>query len=276
MFRDRALVIATMHEKERVLMPLFESAFGMHVVKAKDLNTDQFGTFTGEIERKADPVTTARQKCLAALDKSSASLAIASEGSFGPHPTLYFVPADEEWLVLIDKENGEEWVHRELSTETNYNSKVINNESELLHFAEHARFPSHALIIKSEKSGNTYKGIQSWDELKKYFHLFLESDGEVLVETDMRAMYNPTRMNVIQLAGQKFIQKLKSLCPSCQHPGFAVSRAIPGLPCEICGFPTASTLKYVEHCNKCEFENELAFPHGKTSESAMYCDLCNP
>jgi hypothetical protein len=83
-------------------------------------------------------------------------------------------------------------------------------------------------------------------------------------------------MNVIQMAGQKLIQKLKSYCPSCTHPGFGVSRAVAGLPCEICGFPTASTLKYIESCSRCSFENEIPQPHGKSFESAMYCDLCNP
>lgn len=276
MFDSRKIVVATMHHKEQVLLPLFEKEWNMLGVCTTDLNTDLFGTFTGEIERQHNPIETARQKCLRAMDLTNVDLAIASEGSFGPHPTLFFVPADEEWLVLIDQKNGFEWIHRELSTETNYNSKIISEESELLDFAKQSLFPSHALILKGENSNMTFKGICDSKELIDKFKLILQKEGRVQVETDMRAMYNPTRMNVIQMAGQKLIQKLKSHCPSCTHPGFGVSRAVAGLPCEICGFPTASTLKYIESCSRCSFENEIPQPHGKSFESAMYCDLCNP
>jgi hypothetical protein len=276
MFDSRKIVVATMHHKEQVLLPLFESEWNMLGVCTTDLNTDLFGTFTGEIERQHSPLETARQKCLRAMDLTNVDLAIASEGSFGPHPTLFFVPADEEWLVLIDKKNGYEWVHRELSTNTNYNSKLISEESELLDFARQALFPSHALILKGENSKLSFKGICNLEELVEKFKLILQKEGHVLVETDMRAMCNPTRMNVIQMAGQKLIQKLKNLCPSCTHPGFGVSRAVAGLPCEICGFPTASTLMFIESCSRCSLEKEMVHPHGKSFESAMYCDLCNP
>lgn len=62
-FYNSRLVIATMHGKEQVIAPLLQESIGVQIVKAVDLDTDQFGTFTGEIERDVDPVEAARRKC---------------------------------------------------------------------------------------------------------------------------------------------------------------------------------------------------------------------
>lgn len=36
------------------------------------------------------------------MELTGADLALVSEGSFGAHPTAFFLPANEEWLVLLD------------------------------------------------------------------------------------------------------------------------------------------------------------------------------
>ncbi len=59
MFNNRKLVIATKHEKQIVIAPLLEKELGVRCVVAKNFDTDVLGTFTGEVERKDDPITTA-------------------------------------------------------------------------------------------------------------------------------------------------------------------------------------------------------------------------
>ena len=93
-FEGRTLVIASMHRKEEVLKPLLEQGLGITVQVEEGLNTDLLGTFSGEVARLADPLTTARKKCELALDLSGCDLALASEGSFGPHPAAFFLPAN--------------------------------------------------------------------------------------------------------------------------------------------------------------------------------------
>jgi hypothetical protein len=39
------------------------------------------------------------------------------------------------------------------------------------------------------------------------FHLLLEKFNNLYVETDMRAMYNPSRMTVIQNATKKLVER---------------------------------------------------------------------
>ena len=68
MFENRRLLIATKHEKEKVLAPLLEAALGVRCFVAENYDTDRLGTFTGEIERTGDPISTARVKCLQAME----------------------------------------------------------------------------------------------------------------------------------------------------------------------------------------------------------------
>ena len=93
-FEGRQLVIASMHQKEQVLKPLLEASLKVKVAVADGLNTDLLGTFSGEVARIADPLSTARKKCELALELTGCDLAIASEGSFGAHPSAFFLPAN--------------------------------------------------------------------------------------------------------------------------------------------------------------------------------------
>lgn len=278
LFRDRSLLIATKHGKEQVIGPLLEAAFSLRCHTPSDYDTDLLGTFTGEVERENDPLSTVREKAKRAAEEYKADLVLASEGSFGPHPSLFFVQADEEWLLLYDARHHHEIIVREISTHTNFNGQPITSESELETFATKVGFPDHRLIIRNAAGSLAYiqKGIGDWVALTNACKDCLQKHGTAYVETDMRAMYNPTRMEVIRSATEKLIEKMQSCCPACQIPGYGIVEALPGLPCSWCGSPTRSTRAYVYGCASCGHRNESPFPHGKTAEDPMYCDHCNP
>lgn len=278
MFSGRTLLIATKHEKEKAIAPLLEKELGLQCFAAKNFDTDVLGTFTGEVERKDDPITTARNKCLMAMELNNCDLAIASEGSFGSHPAMFFVYADDEMLLFIDKKNDIEIIVRELTTETNFNGEEIKTEEQLNKFADAVKFPSHGLIVRKAKEDFTeiIKGITDWGKLKTTFYYFLEKYGVAYVETDMRAMYNPTRMQAIERATKKLVDKINSCCPQCSTPGFGITDRQEGLPCSLCGFRTRSTLSYIYACKKCSYTKEEMYPNKITEEDPMYCDMCNP
>lgn len=278
MFEGRRLLIATKHQKESVVAPIMHKELGVECFVWPAFDSDLLGTFTGEIERIDNALTTAKNKCLQAMALAKCDLAIASEGSFGPHPTLFFAHADEEILIFIDRKNGLEITVSELSLSTNFNGALVNSENELKAFAADAGFSSHGLILRKQKDdlSDMVKGITDWETLLSSYHKLKLDDGSAYVETDMRAMFNPTRMKVIETAAQKLADKIKSLCPSCQMPGFGVVEAQQGLPCEFCGLPTRSMLAHVYRCKHCHFSLERKYPHGKEREDPMYCDLCNP
>jgi hypothetical protein len=278
LFDKRSLIIATMHEKERVIAPLFESEFGVVCSVLKNLNTDVLGTFSGEVERVDDPMATVRAKCLLALKQSGADLVVASEGSFGAHPEIFFAKANEEIVMLLDLKNGLEIVGKTLTTETNFDGKEVGSWKELQDFAESVQFPSHGLILRDKQNGisNLVKGITDWHTLESNFENFISQYGSAWAETDMRAMYNPTRMQAIRLATEQLIENIKSLCPVCETPGFTVRETRSGLPCSLCSSPTRSIKSLQYNCSYCGFTEERARQDGKTSEDPMYCDICNP
>ena len=266
-FKGRNLVVATKHKKERVIAPLLETALGVSCYVPENFDSDELGTFTGEVERLDDPLATVRKKCLRAMELTNCDLAVASEGSFGSHPDIFFVPADDEFIKA-----------RELSTETNFDAELINTETNLLAFANAVMFPSHAIILRKAKDNfeGIVKGITDKDLLLQTFYKFKETCAEVYAETDMRAMYNPTRMKVIEKAALKLVEKINSACPQCNTPGFDVLEVRQGLLCSLCLSATLSTISYIYKCLKSKYSKEEMYPNKKTTEDPMYCDICNP
>lgn len=278
LFYGRNILIATKHEKEKVIAPILEKYLGVKCIIDKTFDTDIFGTFTGEIDRIEDPISIARKKCMMAMEKNKCDLAISSEGSFGAHPSIFFSPADDEILMLVDKKNKLEIFSRELTTATNFNAKQISSHSGLISFAKEVKFPSHGLILRNSKADYSiiYKENNTWKILIENFNQIHQSNGGVYVETDMRAMNNPTRMKAIITATKKLAKKILSVCPECSTPGFSITDVVAGLPCELCHTPTRSALNYLYTCQKCNYQKTKKFRNKKKYEDAMYCDYCNP
>lgn len=275
-FSNRVLIIATKHGKEKFLAPIFNARLGLTCRVAINLDTDQLGTFTGEQPRLLEPQAAARRKCELALELENADLALASEGSFGIHPLNPFVPANEEWLYFLDRKNNLQLAVREVSFDTNYACSWIESEKELEDFAAQVNFPSHALILRvsPESAESIQKGISSWVDLFLTFHNLHKLYGKAYVETDMRAMHNPARQQVITKAALQLVARLESTCPVCNYPGFGVISEVKGLPCALCRTPTQSLLKTIVGCIRCGHRQELN-PE-KKFETPQYCDVCNP
>lgn len=173
--------------------------------------------------------------------------------------------------------NNIEVTARELSTSTNFNGRQIQTQKELFEFAEQVDFPAHGLILKKSKDENTdiYKGITESEILQKSFNYFFSKYNSVYAETNIRAMYNPTRMSVIEQATQKLVQKLNQLALQCQTSIFGITDAKKGLECSLCSSPTNSTISYIYVCQQCKFTKEEMYPNKKITDDPTYCDYCN-
>ncbi len=277
-FAERVGVIATMHHKEKVIAPLLEQKLGVKTIVPTNFNTDVFGTFTREIKRQGTQIEAARLKTEKALLITNETLAFASEGTFGPHPVLSYLPCNREIVLLLDKANNIEVIGQELSTETNYNHQIIKTLEDAFSFASKVGFPEHGLTVKLDTSAQEIiKGITTEKDLVEAVESALEkSPNSVQLETDMRAMYNPTRMKNIAKATRDLIKKLQQLCPNCDYPGFDIAEYKKGLPCAICNLPTSLTLAEIYQCKNCKFRQEVLFPKSVEKADPAQCLYCNP
>ncbi|MEB3356395.1 MAG: DUF6671 family protein [Synechococcales bacterium] len=274
-------VLATMHQKERAIAPLFAEELQIQVWVPEKFDTDRFGTFTRDVARSGSQLEAARAKANRVLDETGEMLAIASEGAFFPHPAFPGVPCNREIVLLLDRANGIEVVGSELSTQTNFAHRVVKSGQEAIAFAQKVGFPEHGLVVMPHadyRGGGIIKGIHDKEALLSAVERTLQASetGTVHLETDMRAMNNPSRMGVIRAATRNLIEVFKQSCPNCNCPGFAVVEQRPGLPCALCGAPTSLIRTAIHRCQQCDYQQEIPYPKGVQTADPGQCSYCNP
>ncbi|MBI1338770.1 hypothetical protein GC169_00975 [bacterium] len=274
-------VLATMHGKERVIRPLLEGGLGLEVVLPNGFDTDRFGTFSREIERTGSQLDAARAKIEAAFEHDRhAKVAIASEGSFGPHRQIFFAPVGREIVVMRDRESGLELIGHYADLSTNFAHATVETVEAATDFAQRIGFPRHGLIVIGLSGGNPApdrflrKEIETPGELAAAVADALALCGAAHVETDMRAHRNPTRMRAIKRATIDLVRRYRSSCPRCARPGFCVTERLAGLPCAWCGAPTNALSADVFACEGCGHRIERPF-EAATADPGQ-CNSCNP
>lgn len=279
-YQGCSILLTTKHQKSKALAPPFDDTLG---AKVRDyvVDTDLLGTFSGEVAREDGMIETAKKKCEWALDSATSEYALASEGSFGPHPTMPFLPSNQETLYFIDKARDFHLYVSDISSNTNYQMSKVSSLEELMLFSKAALFPSHALILRPFPENTTnpiLKGIQNINDLQTAFLEFKKrsSDNAVWVETDMRAHLNPTRMSRIRELGEKLVHRLVRECPNCMTPGWGAIDIETGLPCGWCAQPTTQIKAEILGCTKCEHRENNLYPKSQEKADPQYCVYCNP
>ena len=281
-YQGAGIILPTKHAKSIAIAPPFWERLGAGVLEYV-IDTDTLGTFSGEVERKGNALECARKKCEWALELlgGKAEYYIASEGSFGPHPQIPFLPCDQEILYFMDRKRSFHLHMVHVTEKTNYQMKAPDSFEELQDFAQAAAFPSHALIVRpnNQESRNLiFKGIDTPSALEEAFKQSLKasSDGKVWVETDMRAQFNPARMTAIRELADKMAQRLASSCPSCAAPAWGRIRAEKGLHCEYCDQPTEMIAHEIYGCVLCDYTETSPRSDGIKTAPQMHCGWCNP
>jgi hypothetical protein len=281
-YEGESAVLATMHGKERVIAPLLERELGLRVSLADGLDTDRFGTFTREVERTGSPLDAARAKIAGGFDRApSARVGLASEGSFGPHPFIPFLPLGRELVLLVDRKADFELIGLDADSDTNFGHAMVTDVAAAIAFAQRSRFPDHGLIVMGCEHDRPAphvmidKDITNSAKLEKAVKDCVALCGSAFVETDMRAHRNPTRMAAIGRATEDLIRRFLSPCPACLRPGFDVTERIPGVPCAWCAAPTGMTRTEVLTCAGCDHRSERPATDQATADPGQ-CGQCNP
>jgi hypothetical protein len=278
-WQTRDAVLATMHNKEKVIVPILNAELGLAVTVPDNFNTDQFGTFTRDVTRAGNQLEAARAKAHAALKLTGGDLAVASEGSFGSHPSLPFVPSNLEIVVLIDVKNNLEIVGHHRSSDIFVRGQIVTSAKQALDVATSWGFPEQGVIVRLTEKGNRNicKEITTLAQLETISNKLLSVwfTKHIYIETDLRAHRCPARMEAIKAATVDLVKGCKSLCPECTAPGFVITEVTKGLPCSSCGEPTERVLSLLYSCQLCKHqENRVA--QGALQADPSDCEHCNP
>ena len=275
-------VLTSMHGKERVIAPILRSELGLNIEVVRDVDTDQFGTFSREVERTGSQLDAARAKISAGFDHARwANVGLASEGSFGPHPYIPLVAIGRELVLLVDRASGLELAGYDATLETNFAHAVVRSTDCALAFAERAGFPEHGLIVmgcREEKPAPDRalnKDVASAAQLEAAVEHAIGLCGSAFVETDMRAHHNPMRMAAIARATRDLARRFHCRCPHCDQPGFDVVDRLAGMPCAWCGEPTSVVFAEVLACRSCGHSEERSVAADTVADPGQ-CTNCNP
>jgi hypothetical protein len=275
-YQNQSILLASQHQKEEAIAPPFGKILNANIFVV-DFDTDQFGTFTGDIARIHPPLETCILKAKTCAHDMNYPFAIASEGSFGPHPQIPFLPFAQEIMVFVDLEHG--WViHERLTTEnTNFAKIEIQDGQDIESFLNRVHFPSHKLCLQTQDNMTIIaKGIDSKTSLTKAMHLGFKMDKTLLLSTDMRAMMNPTRMQTVGILAEKLAHRIRQCCPHCQSPGFGQTGIDGTLNCIGCQLPSRFHAQEVFSCVQCSYVEKKPRSDGRQSIDPQFCNYCNP
>jgi hypothetical protein len=277
-YRGRTIAVGTKHGKQHQLQPAFGAVLGAVLHTPPDLDTDRFGTFTGEIARTGPALDAARAKARLAMAVTELPYGVASEASYGTLPGGWF--GHEELLLFCDERLGIEVVegHRTLSVPGTAHRVSDYRE---IPAAFLGGLPDQALIVRPchcdrlSAGAPIAKGVTDTETLRSALSAALahSPDGQAVVEPDLRAHHNPSRRLVLDRLAHKLARRLATACPACGAPGFGRMDAEPGLPCRACATPTPLIGNEIHGCAACD--HRVSRPVRDVADPGD-CPSCNP
>ena len=276
-YKGQSVALPTLHQKGSLIAPAFLSRLGMNVIEVA-VDTDQLGSFAGEIKREGSQLETVRRKALLGLEESGLAYAIASEGSIGADPEIGLLTSDIETIIFIDSINNLEIVESYRSFDINAHVLQYEEGMDLSPFLAKSDFPHHRLIVRSEfgYSHVIAKAISTEEDLMKALAEAKRLNVDpIFIESDLRAHCSPSRAKNIEIAAERLAAKISSLCPECATPGWGAVKAIYGLVCSDCGQESESATRALLYgCVKCSHSAEGA-PLAESIDPSR-CNWCNP
>ena len=274
LYTGRSITFATMHGKEQLAEESFRSVLGATVTAPHGLDTDQFGTFAGDIPRTLSPHAAARTKARLGMQIAGTTLGLASEGSFSSG----FSPIVEnmEILLFIDDDRGLELVEGTIGTSPLPGGHRVHTAVAALAFASAVGFPEQGVVVQSTVDNHTtaYKNFTHLDELAQTVQTSLTEQATVVILPDYRAHKAPSRAETIRALCDQMARRLATPCPQCKTPGFGQVDVEHGVPCSQCRLPTRVIAADIHGCGRCDHRARV--PRNQSTADPRWCDYCNP
>jgi len=271
-YRGQAIAVGTKHGKQHLFQPAFSDVLGAVLHTPPGLDTDRFGTFSGEVPRAGTAIDAARAKARLAMAVSELPYGLASEASYGP--LLGGWAGHEELLLFCDESRGIEVLvgHRTLAVPGT--AQPVRSCGEVRP-ALLDGLPDQALIVRPCRGeGPLRKGITDAAALRAAVSAAAahSPDGLALVEPDLRAHHNPSRRLVLARLAVTLARRLATECPACAAPGFGRLDSEPGLPCRVCATRTPLVSNEIHGCAACA--HRVSRPVRGGADPA-HCPFCN-
>ncbi|WP_343601714.1 DUF6671 family protein [Mycobacterium sp.] len=275
-YAGAVIAMGTMHGKERQVGPAFEEILGARVIAPGGLDTDRFGTFTGDVERTMTPTQAATAKARLAMQATGLPYGLASEATYATRYAV--VRVHEEVLVFLDDRRGIHVVEGHNDLDVPGPPCVVSSVEQAIDAARALSFPEQGLAVKTVGDGAVRvfgKGLTDVDSLHAAVAgaLGCADGGQVWVEPDLRAHHNPTRRRALTRLARSLAQRLATPCPSCQGPGFGKVGVETGLRCRICGTATDLVAADILGCPACERRQRVPRPDAEADP--RWCECCN-
>jgi len=276
------IAVGTRHGKEHQLAPAFREVLGSRLVTPPDLDTDQFGTFSGETTRPGTAGDAARAKARLAMRVSGLPYGLASEASYGPLPGSGWY-GHEEILVFVDDTRGIEVLQGHRTTAVPGTSHRVANATQLPPVVT-AGLPAQALIVRPAtgwRPGDIVKGITVPGLLTAAVATAAASP--MTASPSSNRICGPTTTRPAESSSLGWPQRWRfawrpcarpAACPACGTPGFGRVGTEPGLPCRACATPTALIRNEIHACPWCSHRISHAAPVVAADPSR--CPDCNP
>jgi len=276
-YRGAVAVMATKHGKAELVAPPLMEVLGLEVVAAA-VDTDELGTFSGEIPRLAAPLETAVAKARMGMAATGLAIGVASEGTVGPSAAVPFLSVARELVVLVDDERGIVVADTEISYDLITICVDAEADQDLTGQLEQGQFPAHAVLVRPTDGspGPVFKAIRDPHALRVALEACCDAsvDGRARVETDLRAHLCPSRQPIIARAARRLADRVATPCPECASPGFGIVGVEIGVPCEWCGRDTDLVRAHVLGCVACRAQRVDVV--ATEAADPGHCAWCNP
>jgi len=272
-YRGQTIAVGTKHGKQHQLQSAFNDVLGAVLHTPPGLETDQFGSFSGEVPRAGTAIAAAGAKARLAMAVSGLPYGLASEASYGPLNGGW--SGHEELLLFCDERRGIEVLEGHRTLAVPGIAQPVRDCGEVRP-ALLGGLPEQALIVRPHSGvGPVRKGIT--DRATLYAAVSaataVSADGLALVEPDLRAHHNPSRRLVLARLALTLARRLATACPACAAPGFGRLDSQPGLPCRVCATPTPLVGNEIHGCAVCAHRVSRQVRDGADPAD---CPFCNP
>src|ERR687898_2953043 len=166
-YAGQRIGLATMHAKELAVAPPFRRLLDAEIVVAPQLDTDELGTFSGEVPRPDAVVETCVMKAELAFRSLDVDCAIANEGSYGPIDAVPLVPSGVEIMAFLDRRRGIRIIETLSTHRTNWRlMRFKAGDPGVPSVAKAMGFPRYGVfVVCSSDWSHPIKGLTTVDDV---------------------------------------------------------------------------------------------------------------